>query len=82
MSTEHCGERTEVFSRVVGYYQPVRQWNKGKKSEYLKRKPFDIHKADAKLDGRDPDYHVSLKQGMKKLTDTYEGKLATEYGIA
>lgn len=31
---------TEVFSRVVGYLRPVKQWNKGKKAEYEMRKEF------------------------------------------
>jgi ribonucleoside-triphosphate reductase len=29
-----CGERCEVFSRVVGYFRPVNQWNKGKQEEF------------------------------------------------
>lgn len=30
----------EVYSRVVGYLRPVQQWNKGKVSEYSRRKVF------------------------------------------
>ena len=30
----------EVYSRVVGYLRPVRQWNKGKKTEYHQRRSF------------------------------------------
>jgi len=30
----------EVYSRVVGYLRPVQQWNKGKVSEYARRKVF------------------------------------------
>ena len=30
----------EVYSRVVGYLRPVQQWNKGKVSEYERRKVF------------------------------------------
>lgn len=37
-----CGEDSEVFSRVVGYIRPVRQWNEGKKTEYEVRKNFFI----------------------------------------
>ena len=29
-----CGEDTEVYTRIVGYYRPVSQWNKGKQVEY------------------------------------------------
>ncbi len=34
----------EVYSRVVGYLRPVKQWNDGKQSEYLNRKNFKINK--------------------------------------
>lgn len=37
-----CGGPTEVYSRVVGYLRPVTQWNKGKKEEFKKRKPFIV----------------------------------------
>lgn len=30
----------EVYSRVVGYIRPVKQWNKGKQSEYKDRLTF------------------------------------------
>lgn len=47
MAGEHfscpkCGEDSEVFSRVVGYIRPVRQWNEGKKTEFATRKTFVI----------------------------------------
>lgn len=35
-----CGEKTEVYSRVTGYYRPVGNWNKGKKEEFKDRKTF------------------------------------------
>ncbi|MEA3222120.1 MAG: ribonucleoside triphosphate reductase [Thermodesulfobacteriota bacterium] len=38
-----CGGPTEVYSRVVGYLRPVTQWNKGKKEEFKKRKPFTVN---------------------------------------
>ena len=40
-----CSEETEVYSRIVGYYRPVRNWNDGKKAEYFDRKVFDPQKA-------------------------------------
>ena len=39
-----CGKTTEVYSRVVGYYRPVKLWNKGKKEEYSDRKEFRVAK--------------------------------------
>ena len=37
-----CGEKTEVWSRVVGYLRPVQNYNPGKKEEYMMRKKFVI----------------------------------------
>lgn len=37
-----CGDNCEVFSRVVGYIRPVKQWNEGKKAEFEARKNFKI----------------------------------------
>lgn len=41
-SCPKCGDDCEVFSRVVGYIRPVRQWNEGKKTEFSARKSFKI----------------------------------------
>ena len=38
----HCDRETEVYSRVVGYLRPVKQWNDGKQAEYCRRRPFKI----------------------------------------
>jgi ribonucleoside-triphosphate reductase len=37
-----CHEPCEVFSRVVGYLRPVKQWNKGKQAEFKARKVFKV----------------------------------------
>lgn len=37
-----CGKECEVWSRVVGYYRPVKHWNKGKQAEYEDRKEYNI----------------------------------------
>ena len=39
-----CGEKTEVYSRVCGYFRPVSNWNKGKQEEFKERKLFKIAK--------------------------------------
>ncbi|HPA63679.1 MAG TPA: anaerobic ribonucleoside-triphosphate reductase [Spirochaetota bacterium] len=33
----------EVYSRVVGYYRPVNQWNLGKQEEFKDRELYDIN---------------------------------------
>ena len=37
-----CGSTCEVYSRVVGYLRPVKQWNIGKQAEFSERKTFAI----------------------------------------
>lgn len=38
----HCGTKTEIYSRITGYYRPVQNWNDGKLQEYANRKEYDI----------------------------------------
>ena len=37
-----CGEETEVYSRITGYYRPVKNWNDGKSKEFSMRKEYVI----------------------------------------
>ncbi len=37
-----CGEKTEVYSRITGYYRPVQNWNDGKSKEFKDRKVYAI----------------------------------------
>ena len=39
-----CNEVCEVYSRCVGYYRPVADWNRGKKAEFEDRKVYDVKK--------------------------------------
>ena len=36
----HCGKKTEVYSRITGYYRPVQNWNDGKSQEFKDRKTY------------------------------------------
>ncbi len=38
-----CGEEAEVYSRVVGYLRPVKQWNHGKRAEFGLRETFSVN---------------------------------------
>ncbi|MBE6717597.1 MAG: ribonucleoside triphosphate reductase [Ruminococcaceae bacterium] len=40
-----CGKETEVYSRITGYYRPVKNWNDGKSQEFKDRKVYDIEKS-------------------------------------
>jgi ribonucleoside-triphosphate reductase len=37
-----CGRKTEVYSRVCGYFRPVAQWNKGAKERFKEMKYFKM----------------------------------------
>ena len=45
-----CGEKTEVYSRITGYYRPVQNWNDGKSAEFKARKVY----APEKLTNKQP----------------------------
>ncbi len=46
----HCGEKTEVYSRITGYYRPVQNWNAGKTQEFKERKLYDATASMLKMD--------------------------------
>ena len=37
-----CGKKTEVYSRITGYYRPVQNWNDGKTQEFKHRKTYNL----------------------------------------
>jgi hypothetical protein len=39
------GMKTEVYTRIVGYYRAVKNWNKGKREEYGFRETFSLPKS-------------------------------------
>jgi ribonucleoside-triphosphate reductase (formate) len=41
-------QKTEVYSRVVGYIRPIEQWNKGKQAEFKDRNEYVVSEADVK----------------------------------
>ena len=58
LSGEHftcpvCGENTEVYSRITGYYRPVQNWNDGKRKEYDDRQEYNIETSVFKKENND-----------------------------
>ena len=51
MATKKCGRECEVFSRIVGYYQPIWNWNLGKQEEFKDRLPYKVD--ESKLNEKD-----------------------------
>jgi ribonucleoside-triphosphate reductase len=47
-----CGKEAEVYSRITGYYRPVKNWNKGKEAEYKNRKVYDFESSVLSSDER------------------------------
>lgn len=39
----HCQEKTEVWTRIVGYHRPVQSWNDGKQEEFKERLTFELN---------------------------------------
>ncbi|MDR1444350.1 MAG: hypothetical protein LBI94_05680 [Treponema sp.] len=46
------GTPAEVYSRIVGYYRSVRNWNRGKREEYGERRLYDLSRPEHS--GRNP----------------------------
>lgn len=44
-----CGKKSEVYSRITGYYRPVQNWNDGKAQEYKNRTVYDILNSKAPI---------------------------------
>lgn len=41
-----CGAEADVYTRIVGYFRPVKNWNKGKEEEYFERKVYKLGGAE------------------------------------
>ncbi|MCR5809022.1 MAG: ribonucleoside triphosphate reductase, partial [Clostridiales bacterium] len=46
-----CGKKTEVYSRITGYYRPVQNWNDGKAQEFKDRQTYVIERSHLTHDG-------------------------------
>ncbi len=49
-----CGNKTEVYSRITGYYRPVQNWNDGKAQEFKDRKVYNIGRSHLTHVGPNP----------------------------
>ena len=69
-----CGKKTEVYSRITGYYRPVQNWNDGKSQEYKDRKEYNIENSMAKFESKEQTVEetsvrsVSLEDGIYMFT--------------
>lgn len=51
-----CGETTEVYSRITGYYRPVQNFNDGKAQEFKERRVYDVAHSHLKKEDRTVDH--------------------------
>ncbi len=63
---DRCSQETEVYSRVVGYLRPVKQWNNGKQAEFNQRHTFKI--SDATIDENKIDIPTDRESGVTRGT--------------
>ena len=62
-----CGKKTEVWSRITGYYRPVQNWNDGKVQEFKHRKEYNIESSVMKARDIMSDV-VEAKEEQKQAT--------------
>ena len=71
----HCGNKTEVYSRITGYYRPVQNWNDGKTQEYKDRKLYDISKSHFVMKVKGSDLGITDGQDASKAEQAAEQAL-------
>jgi ribonucleoside-triphosphate reductase len=73
----HCSEKTEVYSRITGYYRPVQNWNDGKTQEFKDRVVYDIMRSKLTHDG--PVRKISAEEaiGASNAAEPVEAKAET-----
>ena len=63
-----CGQKTEVYSRITGYYRPVQNWNDGKLEEFANRKEYDPKNSHLKAEEGDT-CNFNAFDGMAETDD-------------
>jgi len=90
-----CGKEAEVYSRITGYYRPVKNWNDGKSQEYKERKTYNIensvltHSGPKKEEVSETEVKACLNDGVYlfasatcpncKIAESLLGKANIEY---
>lgn len=69
IKSTRCNQKTEVYSRVVGYFRPVQQWNKGKQEEFKDRVTFKTG-STVKINKKEKFHGVAeVGQGEAQVSD-------------
>ena len=64
-----CGKETEVYSRITGYYRPVKNWNAGKSQEFKDRRTYVVEEMS-----RDNKSNWSAKTPISDLREKNAGQ--------
>lgn len=65
-----CGSKTEVYSRITGYYRPVLNWNDGKAQEFAERHTYETNEAMKEgLAGVIDQPHIKIELGAPLIAD-------------
>jgi glutaredoxin len=70
------GTKTEVYTRIVGYYRSVANWNRGKREEYNQRKPFATPSDGMK---KDPKEQIFAEREYTEQTAPTDGRDIAAY---
>ncbi|MDD6917027.1 MAG: anaerobic ribonucleoside-triphosphate reductase, partial [bacterium] len=65
-----CGKETEVYSRITGYYRPVKNWNAGKSEEFKMRKTYDVTRECDVPDDKKEEGNVAVSATPKEEMPT------------
>ncbi len=65
----HCGKEAEVYSRITGYYRPVKNWNVGKSQEYKERRTYNIATSVLTHEGPRGGVEEAVEQTANVLAD-------------
>ena len=71
----NCGEKTEIYSRITGYYRPVQYWNDGKAQEFKDRQVYTTSRIDMDTSCRNDitflGSYLTIKDKIKQIGGLY-----------
>ena len=73
-----CGQKTEVYSRITGYYRPVQNWNDGKAQEYKDRRVYNIGHSVLKHTGPVPAPVDTVETAMDAAVEAVVEAVSTQ----
>ena len=67
-----CGSECEIYSRITGYYRPVKNWNDGKTQEFKERKTYNVAQDTVETEPSIWDDIHDTEEGEHKASDNEE----------